>query len=95
MAQRQSAIRWRKLDSEAAVTQALLTALPPGSSVDAIKEFCADQRLEFSDVFDGMIKASAPARGRRPFVSAKWLITFEVADDSLTGVDVELGLTGP
>lgn len=95
MAQRKSTIQWRKLDTEAEVAQALRAALPPGSSIEEIKAFCADQGLESSDVFDGMIKASAPARGRRPFVSAKWLITFLVSGNSLADIEVELGLTGP
>lgn len=78
-----------------AVRGVLLDALPPGTPVDRVYEYAKAEGLECSGLMDGTVRMSAPARGKRPWVSAKWLIVVTVADLVVADIDVTLGLTGP
>lgn len=89
------AIKWTEFRTPDEVQGALLQRLPIGSSASDVVAFLSEAGLEYSDPIDNTIHASAPARGRRPWVSAKWLLTFTVRDGLLAGMSVTRGLTGP
>jgi hypothetical protein len=88
-------IHWKRLQSEGAVRDVLLRDLPVTSPVTSIQFFATEQGLECSEPVDDKIICSAPAPGRRPWVSAKWLIEFHLTDDRLANVTVRRGFTGP
>ncbi|WP_322777809.1 hypothetical protein [Frankia sp. Cas4] len=87
-------IRWKRLKTAADVRTRLLEALPLGSDSSAIRSFAAAQHVECSEAVGGVIRCSAPARGRWPLISAKWLIEFHLEGDRLAGIAVREGLTG-
>ena len=86
---------WRALREPAEVEQAVRAALPPDAAPRDVWALADQTGLECSDVVDGVVHCSAPAKSRMPFVSAQWLLTFGFDDGRLARVDVEKGLTGP
>ncbi|MFC0600975.1 hypothetical protein [Streptomyces palmae] len=88
-------VEWKRLRAAEEVRARLLAELPPGSDASAIRSFATAQRLECSDPVGGVIRCSAPARGRWPLVSAKWLIECRLEDGRLVDIAVREGLTGP
>ena len=90
-----AAIKWTEFRTPEEVEGALLQRLPVESSAADVDAFLSEAGLEHSDPIDNTVHASAPARGRRPWVSAKWLMTFTLQDGVLIEISVTRGLTGP
>lgn len=87
--------RWKRLRSPAEVRSAVLAQVELGASVARVLAFAAESGWEHSDLVGEVVHSSTPARGRWPFVSAKWLVEFRFEDDRLVDVTVRKGLTGP
>lgn len=86
---------WRRFQSSAEVESYLVERLPSGSSVADIEKFAELNKLSCSKELEGVIHCSARARGRWPWISAKWLVRLYVSDGELIEISVERGLTGP
>ena len=76
--------------------KAALRGLHVGASPDAVREAEQARGLEVSELMDGVVYASAPARGGFPLVRAKWLLQFRFDDgERLADVQLRRGVTGP
>ena len=87
--------QWKRLRSPEEVRSAVLAQVEPGASVAQVLGFAVSSGWEHSELVDEVIYCSTPARGRWPFVSAKWLVEFRFEGDRLVDVTVRKGLTGP
>jgi hypothetical protein len=86
---------WKSFKSELEVTQALEMLLPRGGSVSLVRDFMVKQGCQCSELVEGVVYCSAPARSRLFLVGAKWLIELHFRDNRLVGSNVTKGLTGP
>ena len=88
-------MNWKAKRGPADVERAVRDALPEGATADDVLRFAASSGLECSDLREGRITCSAPARSGKLLVSAKWLLTLSFDDrDRLTEIAVRKGRTG-
>lgn len=87
--------RWKRMKSPDEVRQAVLDQVGPDPTVAEVLAFADEQAWQHSDLVDGVVYCSTPARGRWPWISAKWLIEFRFDGGRLSQLTVRRGLTGP
>jgi hypothetical protein len=83
------------LESEDAVRQAVLDALPSPATYEDLATFARDAGLECSSLVEDMVTCSTPAPSGMPFARAKWLLTYRFRDGVLVDLSVSKGLIGP
>jgi hypothetical protein len=84
-----------QLDSADQVRAALERRLPAQASVADVEKLTRELGFDCSEVTDGVMRCSSPARSGMKFVRAKWLVQFQFDNERKIGVSVEKGLIGP
>jgi len=87
-------LRWKDFQEAADVRRAIQVSLPEAATSADVKRFGVEQQFECSEMLDGVIYCSTPARSGLHFVSAKWLIKFYFTGDHVERIEVEKGLIG-
>lgn len=86
---------WHSQPDAAAVEAMVRRNLPEEASIDDVRHFLKSAGLEHSELTEGVIHASAPARSDMPLINAKWLLKFFFENGRLIRIEVKKGLTGP
>ena len=86
---------WKEMKDEREVEETIRRELPPNAAEADLRAFAAREGFQCSDLHDGAMNCSAPARSDLPLVAAKWLIRFTFDGGVFIGVAVRKGLTGP
>jgi len=88
-------IQWDHLTEDDQVRRVVKDSLPAEPNVADVASFTTQQRLEHSDLVDGVIYCSASAPSLLGLLPAKWLIEFKFDHERLIGIHVEKDVTGP
>jgi len=86
---------WKEMKSEREVEETIRRELSPSATEADVRTFAGREGLQCSELRDGAVNCSAPARSDLPLVAAKWLIRFTFDGGAFTGVAVRKGLSGP
>jgi hypothetical protein len=89
-------IDWKAFSSAAEVTRQMENLFRLGATPFGVLSLAQQEGLECSELINGaLIRCSAPAASKVPFVRAKWIMEFHFEKHVLTRITVTQGLIGP